>query len=387
MAQNSLCARCHKFANRVCAGCKSSPSYAATPRILTVYYCSRECQVADWLAHKPYCKASSSRRSLYRAADTIQKAFLIYREVVFDKLFTKVEERNGLLLLTEGCYARDDIFVPFPKTLVKTELDRQAILTHLTCNDALGWMHDFISKILEGLSARLEEYSVKGKNHRRSTVVVCPIGSDVNDSRTYQHDLLKVTLPGGQAYALDTTSAQYGYYKPLIPWDDFFSWRVDYVIAVRPFGSCKMDFQKELDKNVRPDKKIQGKVSIFGLEAGVFYHNHKFSTVLNESSNKWLMREGLRHFSKVLGLTLENFEEKAIDLLGHFEKELKDYRDCLVGEGRLGKKFGKGVAQLPPRSKGDKILAKPGEGDKSETGNSVEEVVAEMMKLADVFIS
>ena len=152
MVQNCLCARCQKSASRVCAGCKSSPSIAVTPELLTIYYCSRECQVADWPAHKPLCKASSSRRSLYRAADTIQKAFFIYREVVFDKLFTKVEEKNGLLLLTEGYYARNDIFVPFPITLVKTELDRQAILTHLTCTDALGWLHDFISKILEGSS-------------------------------------------------------------------------------------------------------------------------------------------------------------------------------------------------------------------------------------------
>ncbi|MCJ1438853.1 hypothetical protein MMC27_008243 [Xylographa pallens] len=385
MVQNSLCARCKKSASRVCAGCKSSPSIAVTPELLTVYYCSRECQVADWLVHKPFCKASSSRRSLYRAADTIQKAFLIYREVVFDKLFTKVEEKNGLLLLTEGCYARDDILVPFPKTLVKTDLDRQAILTHLTCTDALGWLYDFISKMLEGFSARLEEYSVKGKNHRRSTVVICPIGSDVNDSRTYQHDLLKITLPGGQAYALDTTSAQYGYYKPLIPWDNFFSRRVDYVMAIRPFGSAQMDFWKELDKNVRPDKKIQGKIAIFGLDAGVFYYNKKFSSVLSESSNKWLKREAFNDFNTLLGQTSESFEEKEKDLLGNIEKDLIDYRDYLVGEGRLGKKFGKGAARLPSRKKGNS-LAKMVEGDKRETGKSVEDVVAEMTKLANVFI-
>ena len=138
MAENGLCARCKKSAHRVCTGCKLSPLYAVTPIISTTYYCSKECQVPDWPAHNPSCKACSNRRVLYRATLTIQKVFLVYREAVFDKLFIKAEAKNELLLLTEGLYAGDDIFVPFPETLVKTKLDRQAKLTHLTCSDAIN---------------------------------------------------------------------------------------------------------------------------------------------------------------------------------------------------------------------------------------------------------
>ncbi|MCJ1398892.1 hypothetical protein MMC11_002093 [Xylographa trunciseda] len=346
--QKSSCTRCEKPASTVCAGCKSSPSYAVTPELVSVTYCTKDCQVADWPVHKLLCKASSTRRSLFRAASTIQDAFLIYREVVFDKLFTKVEEKNGLLLLTEGLYAQDDIFVPFPETLAKTKLDRQAILTHLTCTDALGWMHNFI-----GISAQLEEYAVKGKNYRRSTVVVSPRGPDFNDSRDYEHDLLKITLPDGQAYALDTTSAQYGYYKPIVPWDDFFRWRVEYVLTIRPFGACRLVFQQELDKNVRAKEKIHGNPLAVGLDTGIFYLNNEFSMRLDRSSDEWLKREGLKDFSTVLKLTQETFEEKKKDLLLHIEKELKSYRDHYVRGGRLGRKFGKAAASLPRLNKGE----------------------------------
>ena len=140
-----------------CGGCKLCLSYAVTPKLMTSFYCSKSCQAAAWLDHKSFCKASSTRRSLYRAADTIQSTFLIYREIVFEKLFSKIEESNGLLLLTESQYAHDDVFVPCPEALVKTKLDRQVILTHLTCNDALGWVHEFIKDMLEGLFNRIIE--------------------------------------------------------------------------------------------------------------------------------------------------------------------------------------------------------------------------------------
>ena len=44
---------------RVCAGChqRFSRALRACSRCLVVYYCSRDCQRADWRAHQPNCRS------------------------------------------------------------------------------------------------------------------------------------------------------------------------------------------------------------------------------------------------------------------------------------------------------------------------------------------
>ena len=146
-------------------------------------------------------------------------------------------------------------------------------------------------------------------------------------------------------------------------------------MAVRPFGSWKVEFQHALNESVGPDERIQGKVSNLGVQAQVFYYNREFSTLLNKSSTKWLKNMGFEDFSTVVGLSSESFEQKEQDLLGDLEKELKSHRDTLVREGRPGKKFGKkfskGAAPLTRRTIGEKKLAKPTEGAKGGTRISV----------------
>lgn len=145
-----VCSNCRKAATAACMGCLASPNHDFTSHIITTYYCSRACQTAAWPTHKTTCKVLQLKRSLYRAAETIQKGFFIFREKTFDKLIIKVEEKNDMLLLTEGFYDKDEVFVPFPGELVKNEKDRQAVLTHLSCTDALGWMHDFTHLMFKG---------------------------------------------------------------------------------------------------------------------------------------------------------------------------------------------------------------------------------------------
>jgi len=61
---------------------------------------------------------------------------------------------------------------------------------------------------------------------------------------------------GGEVYALDIASAQYGYYNPIVVWDEFVDTRVEQFVCGwnkgRPCGTDKTLF-----------KKMMGKVSRF----------------------------------------------------------------------------------------------------------------------------
>lgn len=148
--RTTQCSHCSRPTTATCARCDLSPPITLDAQPTTTYYCSSACQAAAWPTHKDVCKALQARRSLYRAADTIQKAFLIYREKVFERLFTKVHEKDGILYLTES--PSIDVLEPFPEELVKNRRDREAVLTHLASMDALGWMNNLIKIMLEGIA-------------------------------------------------------------------------------------------------------------------------------------------------------------------------------------------------------------------------------------------
>jgi hypothetical protein len=54
----SLKAECVARAGCAAAGCASEEASSVCARCQAVRYCSRECQRADWKAHKPLCKAA-----------------------------------------------------------------------------------------------------------------------------------------------------------------------------------------------------------------------------------------------------------------------------------------------------------------------------------------
>jgi hypothetical protein len=57
----SLKAECVARAGCASAGCASEEASRVCSRCLAVWYCSRECQRADWKAHKPVCTAAHQR--------------------------------------------------------------------------------------------------------------------------------------------------------------------------------------------------------------------------------------------------------------------------------------------------------------------------------------
>ena len=147
------CAFCDKSnATQICTGCNGAPDPTITSHVKTLY-CSASCQKGHWNAHKQDCKAHQARRVLYRASETAQKAFYLFREFTYEQNIESVAGKGGSLFLHEGRYIDDRIFYPFPHHLLPQERDKQAALTYLTCGEAIAYMHGLLRTMLKGFLA------------------------------------------------------------------------------------------------------------------------------------------------------------------------------------------------------------------------------------------
>ena len=72
------CTACEKDGNLACQGCLQSPPYLDDIPSST-WYCSAQCQKADWPSHKQRCKNLQNRKALHRAAHLIQELYNIVR--------------------------------------------------------------------------------------------------------------------------------------------------------------------------------------------------------------------------------------------------------------------------------------------------------------------
>lgn len=85
------------------------------------------------------------------------------------------------------------------------------------------------------------------KNNKLKTFVVgqetSPFSRWVDDhlENDMPHNVLKVTLKGGDVYVIDIAAAQYGYREAVWRWDSFTSRRLSYVENMYTFGKTRYD--------------------------------------------------------------------------------------------------------------------------------------------------
>jgi hypothetical protein len=84
--------------------------------------------------------------------------FYVYREEFFEKILTKIEERDGRLFIYEEISSRPmliafDALTDFPGHLLVSEEDKKSILSFLASGTAVGWMHNIIEYMLAGKHA------------------------------------------------------------------------------------------------------------------------------------------------------------------------------------------------------------------------------------------
>lgn len=78
----------------------------------------------------------------------------------------------------------------------------------------------------------------------------------IRDSTYYHHELFRVTTENKETYALDLTSAQYGYYEPIVPWNSYEKLRVRKISKVLSFGETRINELLAQEKDRPWEQKI-----------------------------------------------------------------------------------------------------------------------------------
>lgn len=79
---------------------------------------------------------------------------------------------------------------------------------------------------MPALSAYLQEVTLVPKQPTPVTLVTV-LRSEALQDPIFEHEVIKITLHSGETYALDLSSAQYGYFEPIVPWDSYVASRVE----------------------------------------------------------------------------------------------------------------------------------------------------------------
>jgi len=250
-----LCRHCQKLAAFACGDCKDVPPYEKNQGFEKTWYCSTECQKLDSARHEAYCKVLNMRKELFRVGSLVQELFYVYRKHLFDIKVEAIAKEGSTMRIHEGEYSQtilrlhgvesfQDLLFPFPSASVTEIQDQQALLTHLMCDDSIGWMHGVLKYCVGGkdltifsltchvtlltqtsdLLRSASEIVVIPKNVRRQLITIGLDGT--RDDWIYSHMLLQVELTGGEEYAIDLAGAQHGYYEPITPWNVYEDTRV-----------------------------------------------------------------------------------------------------------------------------------------------------------------
>lgn len=133
------------------------------------------------------------------------------------------------------------------------------------------------------------------------------------------HDLLRVELKSGETYALDLASAQFGYFAPVVQWDEYVMQRVSYFLVVK--GRMKHQYFGSLRDHY---KKL--------LRGG---QTERWDACL--SLNDFLaegLAEGVREWEKVGGVRVRDVLDLAVGLeeFGEREEEVLRSVDRCIGK-------------------------------------------------------
>ncbi|KAI6716622.1 hypothetical protein JHW43_000881 [Diplocarpon mali] len=319
------CSKCKKLAKLTCGGCKGCPVIPEDGPV--VHYCSAECQRADWNNHKPTCFRLKDRQIIYRVAEITQKFFYIFLELTWCHWDIEAVERIGQDLVLRGQFFENSKwpadYIVFPSRLFVNTEDREAVLGHRACREATIWETEFSSGFLKGIIAKTEHLDVRTKNNKRH-VQMLPRGiSNIQTTDHVLHEMLKVTLRSGEAFAFDIAGAQYGYPEPITPWKQYKEGRILNIVNTlsSPKSANLVDVEEySLEKMAHLHRKM-----LSDEEHGMHMSGDTIATMAFHLV-EWQMDEKMS-LKDMWKLPEEKFHTKADDLVDFMEWKFNSVRE------------------------------------------------------------
>ena len=153
-AATERCASCNKVlateGGLTCQKCLNGCDINGRP--FSTRYCNFRCQENNRQAHYTVCKNKNIRKSLYRAGEILQEAFLMYREIAWAWNIVSLHHAGARIYCDQGATKGVGPFFEFPAHLVPDEGDRRALLSYCGCVAAQEMFVEMGNKLLTGVT-------------------------------------------------------------------------------------------------------------------------------------------------------------------------------------------------------------------------------------------
>ncbi|KAF2089692.1 hypothetical protein K490DRAFT_63827 [Saccharata proteae CBS 121410] len=303
--------RCNHCPNRTtkhCNGCSSGKEDPMFKDEDKTFYCDTQCQKDDWPHHKQKCKRLMLRKRLTRAAEVLQRMFLLHREIFFNLYVynTWYDEDDGTThTILEGDWAlkaREGPHFEFPSSLVKDERHKKFLLT---LNNRIGLVNDPFEDIKEVI------YQPRPENFGRVTVAHDVIEDFECDAEV--HIILQIKLTSEEKFAIDITGSQFGIFDAVHHWDNYYGNLVNHShdVFVDAFAFRESQFLNHRDW----EKVARWEVDFYS------------AAMFNREIRSWKDANGYKSLGDMVKLPEGKFEGEMEKMLDHVKSQLTDLSD------------------------------------------------------------